>query len=130
MPRLEVAPSELLDKLTILELKVSRVPKDQVAPVREALRHVQDALAEVDIQRVRHLVDELLDLNTDLWEAWDTIQHMVSRGDRGPEFVDVAAQVPTLNDRRAFIKRQIDAELRYRMREVKYYGYRARAHGT
>lgn len=123
MPLVELSPGELLDRQTILELKASRVPRPKLAPVHAALAHVRAALAGVDCGRVEGSTEGLRVVNAQLWDAEDEVRAQLARGAAGAEaFARVAAQVPVLNDRRAGLKREIDAALGYAAtQEVKHY---------
>ncbi len=125
MPLLEVSPGELFDKLTILQIKLARVPPDRQDTVREALRNVREALAGVDEttkpNELTEAIDELRATNEQLWDLEDCVRDLLARDDRGPRFVDAAAAVPVLNDRRAAAKREIDRVLKYAAPEVKWY---------
>lgn len=130
MPFLEVSPGELVDRMTILELKLRHVPMNRLAPVREAygavlegVRALQQAI-QTDSTRteVQRHVEELRATNGRLWALEDRVRKLLAARDTGPEFVEVAAAVPALNDRRAAAKRAIDELLgQDALAEIKHY---------
>lgn len=119
-----VSAGELVDKLTILELKLDRItdPARQrnVAAEREALAEVAKAALPASEALSRHR-DALTDVNGELWEVEDALRRMESRQDFGAEFVALARSVYRLNDKRAAIKRDINELLGSRLVEEKSY---------
>jgi tetratricopeptide (TPR) repeat protein len=107
----EVAAGELIDKLTILEIKAARI-HDQ-----EKLRNVLNELAAVHAAYARSvepspqlnaLSTELKAVNTQLWDTEDEIRRCEQTGEFGAQFVELARRVYTQNDQRAELKRQIN----------------------
>jgi hypothetical protein len=122
--RLEVAPGELLDKLTILQIKSERITD------ADKLRNVRAELAVVDATRrdflrdlpgLNSLVDELKAVNEQLWGIENDIRACEHAQDFGDRFVTLARSVYQTNDRRAIIKKQINELLGAKFREEKEY---------
>ncbi|SFI98580.1 DUF6165 family protein [Albimonas pacifica] len=118
----EISPGELIDKITILEIKSQRLSdpsrRFNVTTELELLVAARDAAlpapAELD-----DLTDALREVNGDLWSIEDDLRACESRGDFGPGFVALARSVYRLNDRRAALKREINLLLRSRLMEEK-----------
>ncbi|HSU39206.1 MAG TPA: hypothetical protein VLJ38_06555, partial [Polyangiaceae bacterium] len=114
---IKVGPGELVDRLTILELKRDRINDPlKVARAREQLGAVTDALrAEPGLadRRVRELVtmhaEELRSVNASLWDIEARLRACEDAGRFDVEFVELARSVYRLNDRRAAAKARIDA---------------------
>jgi len=106
-----ISIGELIDKITILEIKNDRIADaDKRASVRNELallrRTREDAAlnsAELDA-----LAGELRAVNAILWDIEDSIREMEAKQDFGPRFIEVARSVYRTNDQRARIKQQID----------------------
>jgi hypothetical protein len=107
----EIAPGELLDKITILEIKQARFRDDTKR------QHVQKELATLTAVQQRALAEsaalsswgaELKAVNEHLWDVEDALRQCERDGDFGPHFITLARSVYQLNDRRAAIKRQIN----------------------
>ena len=120
----EIAPGELIDKITILDIKLARI-KDaaKLANVRaewETLTRARDAAlppsAELDAQTAA-----LRRANETLWDVEDDIRDCERRRDFGPRFVELARAVYVTNDERARIKRRINEILGSRLVEEKSY---------
>ena len=110
-------PGELLDRIIILELKLSKRPADRaVATMLDHLRPCAVAL-DTSAREVATLLAGLRFVNEGLWDAEDHVRDLMAQGAPGDvmllrDFAAVAAAVPRLNDRRSELKRRLDAVLR------------------
>ncbi len=119
-----VAPGELLDKLSILEIKLDRMTgPGKLANVRreyELLDGIwQDAGLETDDIGV--LRSELLAVNRRLWEIEDAVRECEREKDFGNRFIALARSVYMENDERAAIKKKINLTLGSDIIEEKSY---------
>jgi hypothetical protein len=126
---LETSPGEFLDKLTILEIKSERIQDAaKLANVNHELalmRRLWDA-ATVDGE-VPALVAELKTVNEALWDIEDRIRDCEAAGRFDAGFIELARSVYQTNDRRAVLKRRINAALGSELVEEKSYSdYRRR----
>ncbi|MFZ0694933.1 MAG: DUF6165 family protein [Alphaproteobacteria bacterium] len=119
-----VAPGELLDKITILELKMERIRDLQ------KLRNVRTEMALLraivsreipDTAEIAKLTAELRGINAELWDIEDKIRDCERAGDFGATFVALARAVYRNNDRRAGVKRRINLALGSTIVEEKSY---------
>ncbi len=120
----EIAPGELIDKITILEIKLERmdapaklanvkVELDTLATARDANVAPSGELAEATA--------ELKRTNEKLWEIEDHIRDCERAKDFGPRFIELARAVYITNDHRARVKRRINEILGSRIVEEKSY---------
>lgn len=118
-----VSAGELIDKLTILELKLARIAdagaRANVAREHAALSGVAATLPEAPGLAV--LRADLAAVNARLWDIEDAIRGHEARGDFGPGFVSLARSVYRENDRRAALKRRINTALGSELVEEKSY---------
>ena len=120
----EIAPGELIDKITILEIKTDRITNaDKRANVLVELATLNEArvaaiASDVEITR---LTAELKAVNEALWEIEDDIRDCDRDGDFGHRFVELARAVYRTNDRRAGLKKAINLHLGSRLVEEKSY---------
>jgi tetratricopeptide (TPR) repeat protein len=121
---IEVSPGELLDRLSILRIKNRRIAD---ADKRERVRKELHALLQV---RARHLPElaELTQLEADLqgvneamWEVEDALRLCEREQNFGERFVALSRSVYRHNDRRAALKRRINALLGSTLDEQKAY---------
>lgn len=119
-----VSWGELLDKITILDIKAERIADaDKLANVRREREALVAVAAQTDTARseVAALIDELRAVNTTLWEVEDEIRECERAKDFGPRFVELARQVYHTNDRRAALKRDLNRLLGSELVEEKSY---------
>lgn len=122
-PSVPVSWGELLDKITILEIKRDRIAApDKRANVLRELGVLARVAAAVDgVGGLAALVFRLKAVNRDLWEIEDAIREEEARRDFGARFVALARAVYLTNDRRAAIKREINRLLGSALVEEKSY---------
>lgn len=122
--RIDVAPGELIDKITILEIKAARVRDPQkLANIRrelEALAGARDASIRSS-DEIARLTSELRKTNEALWDIEDDIRRCEQRQEFATEFIKLARAVYTTNDLRADLKRQINLALQSDLIEEKSY---------
>lgn len=120
----EIAPGELLDKLTILEIKSERIADAaKLANVTLELDSLTTArkLAIPESAELDELVRRLKAVNEALWDIEDEIRRCERDQDFGPRFIELARSVYRQNDRRAAVKRQINELLGSKLIEEKDY---------
>jgi len=122
-PTVEVSWGELVDKLTILEIKQRKLSSpDAVANVRRelaALNKVLGGLKPPD--GFAALKDGLVAINESLWEIEDRIRAKEAASSFDQEFIELARSVYFNNDKRAALKREINVLLKSDLIEEKQY---------
>jgi N12 class adenine-specific DNA methylase len=121
---------ELLDKLSILEIKVERLPEAaQIVNARkelDVLTAVRDAAGTPNAE-LAALYNRLKAINERIWEVEDEVRRCEHRRDFGEAFVALARQVYINNDERARIKREINQVTASELVEEKSYADYTRA---
>lgn len=119
-----VAPGELVDKITILEIKSERIcDAEKLANVRRELdillleqqRHIPSDAA------IRDMAARLKEVNGRIWDLEDTIRDCERDKDFGEVFLDTARKIYRTNDERAAIKKEINLHLGSTIVEEKSY---------
>ena len=117
-----ISLGELIDKITILEIKMARV-KDT-----EKRHNIRVELEELNLiyfpLQDRHLDNfhiELKDVNEKIWELEDIIRNCIRTGDKGDLYYTAALNIPITNDKRAEIKKQINEQFGSEIIEEKLY---------
>lgn len=122
--RIPVSAGELVDKVTILEIKSERI--SDAAKLRNVrielalLTDVRDKAIPATAE-FRAMAAELKAVNEELWVIEDAIRECERGGDFGPQFIALARRVYRTNDRRAAIKRRVDAAIGSAITEEKSY---------
>lgn len=122
--QVEVSAGELVDKITILEIKAERIADpNKLANVQRELRSLtatrRDALPHSE--ELDELAATLRRINEQLWEIEDDIRACERKSDFGERFVELARAVYLTNDRRAAAKRRINELLGSELVEEKDY---------
>ena len=112
--KIEVSNGEIIDKYTILEIKLSKI-KDASKLVN--IQHeyntltpdVKNMYAEAkDQSDLKKLQIDLLEVNKKLWKIEDDIRECERANDFGQTFVDLARAVYYVNDDRSDVKKEIN----------------------
>jgi hypothetical protein len=120
----EIAAGELIDKMTILEIKLARIDDaGKRANIRREYEQLSAVFHEHIVQsdELARLTAALKAVNQELWHIEDDIRERERLKDFGPEFVALARSVYQTNDRRAALKRDINALLQSSIFEEKSY---------
>jgi len=119
--KIEVSNGEIIDKLTIIEIKLERI-RDEVK--LKNLRKEHEILSNASssiIGRNDPLYQALYRVNCDLWDIEDRIRELEKRKDFGETFIATARSVYFNNDKRSEIKRQINLKTSSGLIEEKSY---------
>jgi Family of unknown function (DUF6165) len=119
-----VSPGELIDKLTILEIKSERMTDvAKLANVRLELKLLSQTWTASDFANfdIKAEWAELKRINAALWDIEDEIRDEERNQRFGEKFIKLARAVYFVNDDRAAVKRQINNKLGSKIVEEKSY---------
>lgn len=114
--KIEVGNGEVIDKVTILEIKSERISDEQKlknvkserGALTPAVEEIYQSLSESDRESFDAFRKELKEINEALWVVEDQLRECERKGIFEEEFVSLARSVYLLNDRRAAVKRFIN----------------------
>jgi hypothetical protein len=123
MIEVPVSWGELVDKITILQIKSDRMNDEQkLANVRKELTLLSEKLGvNATVPEVERLTGELYSVNAALWDIEDDIRDCENAGDFGGKFISLARSVYITNDKRADLKREVNLALGSGLVEEKSY---------
>ena len=119
-----ISPGELLDKITILRIKVVRMQDAaKLANVKLELSLLEQTWRDAGCATPALAQEErqLHDVNERLWDIEDRIRDKEARQTFDREFIELARAVYICNDERAAIKKRINLQLGSRIIEEKSY---------
>lgn len=119
-----ISPGELLDKITILEIKSERITAiDKKANVKNELAMLIKVWLSVvtENEKLKGMRAELKSINEDLWDIEDDIRDEERSKCFTERFIELARSVYVTNDRRADVKKQINLYLKSDIVEEKSY---------
>lgn len=118
---IEVSNGEIIDKLTIIEIKLERIGDiKKIANLRKEYTVLNEASKSI-ISKDDALYKELYAINSSLWDIEDTIRELERENNFGQKFIDTARSVYFNNDKRAEIKKQINLKTGSNLIEEKSY---------
>jgi len=116
-PKVPISIGELLDKITILQIKAEKTDNTFV---HKELNDLTAIAKELEVYKEDYLND-LKTVNEKLWDIEDRLRELEDLWRFDDEFVQLARQVYTLNDKRATIKKKINEQTNSEYSEVKLY---------
>ena len=109
--KIDVSVGEIMDKLTILEIKAEKITDEaKLANIRKERNSLLPVIDQPAYQtdEVRHLVAALKQINLKLWDIEDDIRQKEATKTFDDGFIELARSVYFTNDKRAEIKKQIN----------------------
>ena len=120
-----VSPGELIDKITILEIKMERMDDPlKLANVKTELDLLEKVWSQSDFAGadiVKEKKSELKSINEKLWVIEDDLRLKESRSEFDSEFIELARSVYFTNDHRARVKKEINIGVGSNLVEEKSY---------
>ena len=106
--KIEVSNGEIVDKLTIIEIKLKHI-KDagKLKNLQKEYEVLNEAVGKI-ISKDHELYQALLNINQELWDIEDRIRDLERNKDFGDDFIKTARAVYFTNDKRSDIKRKIN----------------------
>ncbi|MEM7047111.1 MAG: DUF6165 family protein [Pseudomonadota bacterium] len=124
MLRAPISWGELLDKISILEIKLERIndpgKRANVEKEHTALCAIRTH-DKIDAQEIQAKIDELKAINEQLWDIEDAIRECEKAQDFQARFIRLARAVYQTNDHRAAIKKELNILLGSELHEEKSY---------
>ena len=118
----EISAGELIDKITILEIKKNKISdQEKLADVEKELSSLNQTMKKFipDEKKIINFKKELKDVNTKLWDVENGKRAAEKKQDFGEKFISLARSVYKLNDKRASLKLSINKTLGSNIKEVK-----------
>ena len=120
----EVSVGELLDKISILEIKKEKIKDSEklkfINDEYEVLKDQLDKNVKSD-EKIDKLFQSLKKINTKLWVIEDDKRLCEKNSDFGEKFIKLSRDVHFLNDDRAKIKLEINQHTGSKIKEIKKY---------
>ena len=120
----EVSVGELLDKISILEIKQEKIKNQEklefINLEHRILKHQLDQNVKTD-EKLENLFQSLKDINAKLWVIEDDKRQCEKEKDFGEKFIKLSRDVHFLNDDRAKIKLEMNNHTGSKIKEIKEY---------
>ena len=120
----EISASELLDKISILEIKLDKIKGrenlEEINKEYKILKQAQNLNIELT-EKLKYLFNEIKEINLNLWNIEDKLRICEKNKDFGQSFIKLARDVYLNNDKRSKIKSEINKILGSNIKEIKQY---------
>ena len=119
-----ISPGELVDKITILEIKKEFIKNDNKL---KNINHEYDLLMQIyttqisKTEGISELKNKLKEINLELWKIEDDIRDCEREKSFSDTFIELARSVYFTNDRRSKVKLEINLLLNSNLVEEKSY---------
>ena len=120
----EISAGELVDKITILEIKQTKISnKEKLHDIEKELLSLNQTMKKTipDQNKIKDLISKLKEINLKLWDIEDGKRAAEKESNFGEKFIELARNVYKFNDERAKIKLAINNALGSNIKEVKSY---------
>ena len=119
--KIEVSNGEIIDKLTIIEIKLERIKdKAKLSNLKKEYDELKSAADRI-LSSDDPLYKALYQVNCELWDIEDRIRDLERNKDFGDDFVETARSVYFKNDIRSEVKREINIRTSSGFTEEKSY---------
>jgi len=118
----EISAGELIDKITILEIKKSKInDSEKLKDIGKELSSLNATLENSisDTSKIQELITKLKSINLELWDIESGKRLAEKNNDFGKKFIELSRSVYKNNDERARIKLEINNILGSNIKEVK-----------
>ena len=120
----EISPGELLDKISILEIKIEKVKDknslEEIKKEYKILKEIQTSSIEMT-GKIKDLFQSVKNVNVKLWNIEDKLRICEKNKDFDKNFIELARSVYFANDERAELKSKINKILKSNIIEIKQY---------
>ena len=116
-----VSIGELIDKITILEIKQIHMTGIKKKNVDKELKLLKSLIQDKNLEIDTNLMNNLKEVNKNLWQIEDSIRIKEKNQEFDKEFIELARSVYKENDKRASIKKEINLQYHSELVEEKSY---------
>ena len=120
----EISAGELLDKMSILEIKLDKIRDKEnlleISKEYESLKETKKSNIKLT-KDLENLIAQLKEINLKLWDFEDKTRICEKNKDFGQTFINLSRSVYLNNDKRANIKSKINKMLGSNIKEIKQY---------
>lgn len=126
--KIPISAGELIDKITILEIKSELIDDDkkleminkELGLLGREFDRIKNDFPNLT-KKINSLMEDLRRINRKLWNVEDKLRSMESHKEFESEFIEAARKVYKLNDKRAKVKAKINKLFGSTISEIKSY---------
>jgi len=119
---IEVSNGEIVDKVTILEIKNTNITDpDKLFNIKKEFDYLNSIMLRLNINNVSDDYKKLYTINNSLWDIEDLLRIKENKKEFDGGFIELARKVYHLNDKRAEVKKRINIKTKSNFIEEKSY---------
>ena len=103
-----VSVGELIDKISILEIKMTHMKDEKLKNVETELKYLRKVVEENSLDIDIKLIAKLKNINLKIWDTEDKIRLKEMQGNFDNDFIQLARTVYIENDKRSNVKKEIN----------------------
>jgi predicted nucleic acid-binding Zn-ribbon protein len=126
--KIPISPGELIDKITILEIKTGFITDEiKLSVINNELSHLNIEFDKISNdfpklwKKINTFKKELYNVNRNLWDTENNLRLFESKKEFLDDFIEAARMVYKYNDKRAKLKNEVNELLGSKISEVKSY---------
>lgn len=121
----KISVGELLDKLSILEIKKNKITNEiKLSYIKNEFNILYNSgISFLNDTEIKELYNELVVINSKLWDVEDLIRLKENKKEFDSDFIGLARNVYITNDKRFEIKNKINKKTKSVIQEQKSYNY-------
>lgn len=126
--KIPISPGELIDKITILEIKTEFITDEaKLEVINSELEHLNLEFEKIHYdyrnlsKKINSFKKELYNINKKLWDTENKLRLHESKKEFHDDFIESARMVYKHNDKRAKLKREVNELLGSKISEIKSY---------
>jgi hypothetical protein len=117
---IEVSNGEIVDKITILQIKKQNIKDpEKILNIEKEYNYLKSIVLKINVTEIDY--KKLFDINNELWFVEDLIRIKEKNKVFDDEFIELARRVYFLNDSRAELKKNINIKTKSNFVEEKQY---------
>tara|TARA_B100000579_G_scaffold328071_1_gene278058 strand:+ start:269 stop:646 length:378 start_codon:yes stop_codon:yes gene_type:complete len=116
-----VSIGELIDKITILQIKEKHMDGTKLKNIQKELNYLNQVCKDNQIKVKDEYIEKLREINSDLWKIEDQIRALESKKNFSNQFIELARSVYLMNDKRAAAKKELNIQYGSDLIEEKLY---------
>ena len=116
-----ISIGELVDKITILEIKKERITGEKFNHINNELNYLQEVFENNNLEIDKLILTTLKQVNMNLWDIENEIRIKEQKNEFDQDFINLARSVYKKNDKRASLKKEINLKYGSMLVEEKSY---------
>ena len=116
-----ISVGELIDKITILQIKRENMTDEKLLNINQELKYLETIEKKLNKKMNNDLFNNLKTINKNLWDIEEKLRTKERKNEFDKEFIHLARSAYKENDKRAFVKSKLNSIYNSKIIEEKSY---------